>query len=337
MAAEHERQASAVWQMQPRTKMVDLNNFPPFWFVVYGVSSIGMTLLNKSLAINFPFPFLVLAIQNVVTVGFTFVADRLGTLSMNRWQISHLIATIPAATLYVVVLYTSLMGLGMVSIPLLVVCRNLMPLTTAIGEMIFLGEKFPMDQLGSLFVVFLGAVLYTVNDSTFSFSGVGVVLLNMVLTAGLTLVEKQLSSKCGGEQTPTGIRCYRDLLSIPMFLVLAVMHSNFGTHKLHLDMNTFLVLVISCVFSFSIGLGYYTLQKLVAATSIVVANIVYKLLTSFVSFVFFPVRVDPLGWLGMTVGFAGIAWYSWLRQRPKAPVLPVTQSQSLNSAKSQEE
>jgi len=306
---------------------MDSSNVLGFWFTIYGASSIGLTLLNKSLAISFPSPFLVLTIQNIASVGMTFLADRMGVLLMSRWKVSHILATLPVASLYVFVLYTSLVGLSMVSVPLLVACRNLMPLATALGEMIFLGERFPMDQLASLLVVFMGAALYTANDSSFSFTGIGFVFVNMMLTTALALVEKRISNKYGDQQTPTGIRCYRDLLSVPFFAVLAFAHSNLAVAKSEMKANAVTVLLVSCLLSFGIGLAGYSLQKLVAATSIVVANIVCKLITTFASFLFFPVDVHPLGWLGMLIGFAGVVWYSWLRQRQKRhPALPITQS-----------
>lgn len=97
-----------------------------FWFVIACASSVSMTVFNKKLAIDFPYPFLLIAIQNFGSLILTFIfqfinKDLLPLKPPSLIQLKALI--IPTAS-FILLLWTSLEGLALVSVPLVIVARN---------------------------------------------------------------------------------------------------------------------------------------------------------------------------------------------------------------------
>ena len=70
-------------------------------------------------------------------------------------------------------------------------------------------------------------------------------------------------------------------------------------------------LVCSTVFGFGMGTINLYLQKAVAAASVQVANIVYKLLTTVVGLLLFPASVSLLQWFGYSLSLLGVGLYTF--------------------------
>lgn len=97
-----------------------------FWFVIACTSSVSMTVFNKKLAIDFPYPFLLIAIQNfgslVLTLIFTLINKDILPLKPPSWRQIYLLI-IPTIS-FIFLLWSSLEGLALVSVPLVIVARN---------------------------------------------------------------------------------------------------------------------------------------------------------------------------------------------------------------------
>jgi len=216
-------------------------------------------------------------------------------------------------------LWSSLEGLSRVSVPLLVVARNLVPFFTAINEALFFKEKFSLQSYVALLMVCVGSIIYVSVDNTLDFKGFSLVALNLVFSVITPLVEKKLVKGLMDEQTPTGLQCYRNFISIPVFLIIIL--SRGYIHQaiqelLQLPSSLLFIIFLSCFFGFSISLSVFFLQTLVTATSVVTANTWYKLCTLLVSLIYWPIPFNLLGIYGITASFCGVAWYTYLRTHP---------------------
>merc|ERR1712178_386962 len=93
-----------------------------------------------------------------------------------------------------------------------------------------------------------------------------------------------------GEQTATGISCYCNIASIP-FLILPWLFSDFmntSSGERSFVANApqprwIVVLLLSGIGSYTIGVANFNLRKLVTATSLSVANVSYKLVSTLFS------------------------------------------------------
>lgn len=103
-----------------------------FLFNLHAVSSISLTLINKYVAMALPLPFLILALQNLSSVLLTFLTGAIGIVPLKEIKLDHLLQMLPLSALYVVLIWSSLVGLAEVSVATVVIGRSLIPLFTGI-------------------------------------------------------------------------------------------------------------------------------------------------------------------------------------------------------------
>lgn len=84
-----------------------------------------------------------------------------------------------------------------------------------------------------------------------------------------------------------------------------------------LDAIDHILLFLTCVFGFSIGLAYFFLLKLVSNTSVAIANTFYKLITLLASLLFWGVEFKSAGFFGILLSFSGIGSYVLETQSPQ--------------------
>lgn len=87
--------------------------------------------------------------------------------------------------------WTSIEGLSMVSVSLVVIMRNMVPLATGLIESIFFDLKLSPRAYISLVAVFLGSILYSATDLTVSPTGIQWILLNTVFSVAIPMIEKR--------------------------------------------------------------------------------------------------------------------------------------------------
>lgn len=284
----------------------------PLWFVAHATSSIGLTLVNKWLALRFPHPYAVIFAQNAGSCCLTLLLAAFGVLRVRICTAQDVARAMLSSALLVGICWSNLAGLQYISVPMYVVGRNTVPILTACGETIFLGANVGRSDLVALVVALVGSLLYALGDNTWDARGVHLALFNAVFVTGSTLVEKKLIGISG--RTPVEINAYRCLFSLPMLLPL--MH--FYGESSAAAGTPWLTLLGSCPLAFGIGVASFQLQARVHATSIQAANVAYKVVTTVVSLVLFPLTVTLVGWTGYAVSFFGFVLYMVGRSRRAA-------------------
>jgi len=305
-------------EMRPYSRNLERLIWHPatFWFFVHASSSIGLTILNKLIGTAFNYPFMILSLQNITAIILTFTCHALGVFPLHPIKLNHFILSAPVSICYMLLIWTSLEGLKHSSVAMVVVARNLVPFFTCLGETVMLKEIFSLRIYLTLFIVFIGSILYVQHDNTVKVEGLMWILANLAASVCIPLMEKRLIKQIQDEQTPTGLSMYRNFLSSCVFLALLSFNGTMApalSELKQLPVRELLWFAISCLFGFTIGLAIFFLQRLVTATSIVTANTWYKLCTLIVSLLVWDIPFQNMGIVGLALSFCGITYYVYLR------------------------
>lgn len=188
--------------------------------VVYSISGVLLTLLNKVAIKLFPYACLLLVIQNILTVllllaGSTFFRNALDRLPAITWATARQWA--PLSCLFVAVLVSSLLALKDISAVTLVVLRNLKTLVVAVGERQVLRTRLAPRTVAALVGMLFGAIIYGASDLSFHARGYAWVGVNILASSTYQVYVKTLAKDA--DLTPLGMSYINNMVSI-LILVL---------------------------------------------------------------------------------------------------------------------
>lgn len=282
-------------------------------FACHATVSVSLTLLNKKLVADFPFPWCTVMLQCCLSVpiilAINFRLKEIGPVRM-----SHLPGAMLVSSLFLACLMSSFFGLKRVHVPMVVVGKNLTPFCTAMLEAFVMRVPLRSSTLAPLLLSISGGAIYAYGDASAESIGIFLVLLNSVIVACTSVSEKKVVSK--DEQVPLGWSLYRNALALPMLvacLACGVEDTRAAWDSLAAAGSSFwLLLLISASFSAAAGCLIFMLQARVSATTTQVANLCYKVGTTLLSFVFFPESRHDIGWpacMGYALSTLGIFFY----------------------------
>jgi drug/metabolite transporter (DMT)-like permease len=281
----------------------------PILLVMNGVASVGLSVVNKSLAMRLDAPFSVVGIQNVCAVICTLVLVYFKPELVRSFRVDHYKYIIPVTILFVLALWTSLLSLRFVSLPIYAIAGYTRPLCSSVLDFILNGRVIDRNRRIGLLLIIGGAVIASGSLYSSELNGFLLSLLNTIAVSLLSVMENRTMKKIGSQQTPLGVNLYRLILSIPIIAVLAIVTGeSFNLSEIDSDSQTLLGLSgIICLFS---GIVMYALQAISTSTTLLVANAGYKFATSVAS-VFVHDYSPPLRVLvGYFVTLGGFLVYS---------------------------
>jgi len=293
----------------------------PAIFALHSVTSVSLTLLNKQLSAEIPYPWTIVLLQCLASIPFTLLANaRLRQIKAIRW--SHFPGGMLVSSLFTLCLTSSLVGLRRVHVPMVVVGKNLGPFCTAILESLLLEVPLNHRTLAALLIGVLGSTLYAMGDANSDMEGVFLVGLNAALVALTSVCEKYVVRTV--DQAALGFSLYRCVLAVPLLgIMLALGMEDFSDAVLAIANASnycLMVLAVSTIFSAAAGLLVFTLQGRVSATTTQIASLCYKLATTALSLVLFPEAQRDLGLLallGYGLSTVSVALYAfWPKSDP---------------------
>lgn len=193
---------------------------------LYCASGTALTLANKLAVKRFPYPNLILVLQNGVAVatlamGSCTVPLTIGRMPRLSWPLVRL--WVPLTVTFSLMLASSLLALQEVSAVTLIVIRNLTSLSVAALEFACLGTALPWQSAGALLGILCGAVMYSLHDITFSPIGYSWLLLNLLSTSAYQVwVKRVIASEAGKKIGALGMSYINNLLSLPVLVVIAL-------------------------------------------------------------------------------------------------------------------
>jgi len=275
-------------------------------FIAHGFSSISLILLNKSIALEFPYVWTMLLIQNLASMFLSALvfAARISPLRIPNSEILPRIALNTVVLL--AVLWCSIEALRHASVPLYVLARNAVPFGTALLDSLFMGREITRRALLSMVITLIGTIIYTTGDNDTQYRGFVIVFINSALVSGMCVYESALMGRAKDLFTPVEMNFFRTSMSTPF--VLALWNENPSYEELR---QSAAMLIFSGFIAFSIGTLLYYLQSIVSATTIQMANITYKFATVVVSRVTHPAEISWMGWLGYGICTLGVIDYAF--------------------------
>ena len=273
--------------------------------VINGLASVGLSVINKSIAMSLDAPFSVVGIQNICAVICTLLLIYFKPDLVRPFQLHHIKYIGPITILFVVALWTSLLSLKYVPLPVYAIAGYTRPICSCIFEFLLSGTTIKRDRLIGLLLIIAGSVVASGTLGAAEMSGFFLALVNTVIVSFLSVVENRTMKRIGHEQTPMGVNLCRLVLSLPVLAILAHL-TNESVNPSRLDSRSQTLLILSGIICLFSGIVMYALQAISTSTTLLVANAGYKFVTSVAS-VFVhayspPVRVI-IGYLVSTGGF----------------------------------
>lgn len=283
-------------------------------FAGHGCCSIFLVLINKTISVNFSFPWTVVLLQNCGTLVCSAILHSLGKIHVRPLRRHQVLPVFFDAVWLVAVLWSSFKALQEVSVPLYVVVRNMVPFLTALCERVALKRQLDVWLCVSLLVAFAGTMLYSVSEVSTPLTGTLYAVSNVVLVATVCVYERYLMTVSDVHMSAVDLNFYRVLLAMPMNIAFAIHEGCPGTFvTLASQPSEAIMVAATALAAFGIGTLLLSLQGEVAATTIQVANVAYKCLTTAVSRITHPTEVRFLGFVGYAVCTAGVLLYSVTR------------------------
>jgi drug/metabolite transporter (DMT)-like permease len=286
-------------------------------FGMYGCCSISMTLLNKQLALEYPYPWTTIVIQHCGTYVCTLPSAIKDRSSVNPVRRGHLLPAIGNGFLFTAMLFCSLNALKYASVALYTVARNAVPVVVTILEYFLLETTVETHRAVGLAAVVVGATGFGLQDKPLEFRGYAFVAANTILVGLMSVYDKLMVTRLVKDQTPLGINLYRITASLPMVVMLSCM---LETPTLPRDIVVVSCLLLSAMFAFGIGWCMFSLNRSVAATTLQVANIMFKFLSVLSSLLLWPHDIHMAGWFSIALSFGGFYLYG----SPSAPRIDCT-------------
>ena len=277
----------------------------PVLLVSNGLASVGLSILNKSIATSLDAPLSVVGIQNVCAALCTLMIIRWNPDLVKPFRRTHLPYIVPITILFVLALWTSLLSLRYVPLPIYAIAGYTRPIFSCVFEYIASGTLIKRSRLIGLLLIIAGSVVASGSLDLAEYHGFGLALVNTVIVSLLSVVENKTMKKIGNQQTPMGVNMYRLVFSIPILFLMAAAKLEYSDLFL-IETDTQILLILSgfiCLFS---GIIMYALQAVTTSTTLLVANAGYKFITSIAS-IFVHSYAPPahaiVGYMICTCGF----------------------------------
>jgi drug/metabolite transporter (DMT)-like permease len=287
--------------------------------VVYCLSGTLLTLVNKVAISEFPLPVVLLVVQNGVTVILLYLLTIFfPAYSAGKLQpltVTLLCQWIPLVLLFIGMLLSSLFALQNTSAVTLIVLRNLTTLSVAFFEFFALGTTISWYSVVMLLGILAGSILYGINDLGYSRLGMLWLTVNVLCTTCYQIYIKKiissLSSSGPGAFGPFEMSYLNNIISLPILVVLCGALNELSRMPDVLRsislLNSFVV-VISGFLGFMLSISAFSLNMLVSATSMMVANNVNKFAAIALSEIFLQQSLSTISAIGALL----VLLFGWL-------------------------
>ena len=292
----------------------------------YGLSSLLITVVNKTVLTSFDFPsFSVLGIgQMLASIVVLFIARSLGYIDFPGLERSTFKKIWPLPLIYICNMIFGLGGTKQLSLPMFTVLRRFSILMTMIAEYYILGVKARTSVQLSVYTMILGALIAASNDLAFNFEGYVFILLNNFFTAANGVyMKKKLDSKELGKY---GLMFYNSLFMILPTIILAWWTGDIEKATKFPDWTDAMFLiqfVMSCFLGFVLS---YTVILCTYYNSALTTTIIGCLKNISVTYLGMMIGGDYvfswLNFIGLNLSVLGSLIYTWVTFRRKEPAEP---------------
>eukprot|EP00045_Choanoeca_perplexa_P017737 m.264152 g.264152 ORF g.264152 m.264152 type:complete len:321 (+) comp17618_c0_seq8:156-1118(+) len=287
------------------------------WLALYIAMNLTVTVLNKALMQTFQIPYpnmLVLLHYTCTFVGSTILVNVLKVIEPAKLDRSAHIKLFLFSCLFNVNILVSAVSLNMVSMTLHQIVRALTPAFTVLISGIWLGKSYPLTTLGSLFVMFIGVVVYaSKGEVNYTTLGLLLTLFGAFLAALKGIVTNQFMV---GELKlhPFDLLQYMAGWAMAQMLVLLVSTGELEECITHVrtigSQSTYAMIAINGSGAFLLNIVSFNANKKTSPLAMNIGGITKQVLAIVLGIVIFHTPVTSLSALGVLITIAGIVWYA---------------------------
>jgi drug/metabolite transporter (DMT)-like permease len=286
--------------------------------LIYCFSGTALTLINKLAILAYPYPNALLVLQNGVTVLLLLLGSYFHSTmfqSMPKITIQIIKSWFPLVLLFVLMLLSSLQALRFVSATTLIVMRNLSTLFVAFFERLVLNEEIKPMTWFALIMILIGAIIYGARDMTFNMTGYVYLFLNIAGTSSYQIYVKKLIAQ-SKELGPFGMSYINNMLSLPVFILFSAYGDELPHYTSMFSRGTYAtaVIILSALLGFSLSTSAFMMNKMISATSMMVANNVNKFAVIILSELFVERTLDDVSAFGTLI----VMFFGWFYSKTKS-------------------
>jgi len=299
----------------------------PMGFLVafsYGIFSVSITFFNKAVLSVYDFQYsmtLTLA-QMIFSLFFLLALKRLNLIQLVDFDWNTAKLTAPLAFFFLGMVFSGLMPLYYVNVPMYGALRRITTFLVIIGERLFLSKTTPTDEVLSVVFMVFGASIAGLGDWSFSGIGYALVLLNCVITAlylvyiAKTAAETKLNT--------FGLMYYNNLLSIPFVMVCVYFfESDVINFPLMYNPGFLICFIMSSIQAFLLNYFIFLCSTINSPLTTSITGQLKNILTTiFGLFLFHDVTITTLLMSGLLVSTIASIWYAYIKFMQRAPAPP---------------
>jgi len=287
--------------------------------VCYATCSVFMTLTTKSLlsSYHFMFPITILVYQHSFTLLLLHIFRRWGFIQFEEMTWNRAQQWLPVNILFASMILSGSYTLKFLSVPMVTVFKNLTTVMITLGDNFLFGQPLSFGILGSIFLMFLGSFVASMNDLEFKLIGYFWMAMNCVISAAYVLYMKHAMK--GTKLSEFGMVYYNNSLSLPFLIPLLLFTENSILDEisefpyLH-NFGFILLLLFSGLNSFGISLTSLWTVKATSPTTYSIVGALNKIPLAILGIIIFHTKLNTMGYISVFIGLSGGVVYSWVKQ-----------------------
>ncbi|GHJ89458.1 hypothetical protein NliqN6_5860 [Naganishia liquefaciens] len=314
-------QAMATAQVNRRDsnlEKVPLTESTGYWLALYFAFNLGLTLYNKVVLVNFPFPYTLTGFHALSGCVGCYIALERGAFTPARLTSRENLIMAAFSVLYTINIAVSNLSLQLVTVPFHQVVRASTPLFTILISSIFFKGKFTLIKLVSLLPVIAGVGFATYGDYYFTAWGLILTLLGTFLAALKTVITNVIQTGGGGRLKlhPLDLLMRMSPLAFVQCVVYGLMSGELKRVQrygaLEMTRGKATALLLNGVIAFGLNIVSFTANKKAGPLTMTVAANCKQVLTIAIAVVMFNLSINFTNGIGIILTLIGGAWYGWL-------------------------
>eukprot|EP00924_Labyrinthula_sp_SR-Ha-C_P006201 maker-scaffold_63-snap-gene-0.8-mRNA-1 protein AED:0.22 eAED:0.22 QI:153/1/1/1/1/1/3/783/319 len=294
-----------------------------FVYFKLGFLSLSMTIGNKYLMIDFPYPNTLLIVQTFASVLFILAGIKTGRVSVNPITKQHLKIFLVPTVFKFAQLYSSLQAFPYVAVATVLVFRNLCTCIVAFLDGVVLKENLGKKKWLAVWITLLGVVVYAWKDINYDATGYFWLSCNTFFFTFNTIWNRNFISKT--DQTTDGVNLIQQVFTVPLALSWAFYKSELKVEQFTQDISLnplFMlsnlsataqsVLALTSIGGCLIGATYAECYKYFPATQVTIVANVVKCLSILLDWTFFGTILAPFQSFGLLISICAGVWYTLL-------------------------
>ncbi|KAK9446965.1 triose-phosphate transporter family-domain-containing protein [Limtongia smithiae] len=280
------------------------------WLAIYFFFNLALTLYNKAVLGNFPFPYVLTGIHTLCgTLGCLYFYMR-GAFTLTALTDRENLTLFLFSLLYTINIAISNVSLNLVTVPFHQIVRAMTPFFTVIIYVVFFRKVYSAMTYVSLIPVVAGVGFATAGDYYFTTMGFILTLLGAFLAALKTVVTNRVQTG-RLRLSPLELLFRMSPLAFVQCLIYAFFTgelSNLRSYSMSGEM--MFKLALNGAIAFGLNVVSFTANKKTGALTMTVAANVKQILTIVLAIIFFHLAVTPMNAIGIILTLVGGAWYA---------------------------